>query len=298
MSRRIAIRSDGTVNSPSAPQGALDSAPLVAFPLIGFFDSGVGGLTVLSEVARKLPRHRLLYFADAAYFPYGDRTDAEIIERSHRAAGFLFNSGAQAIVVACNTATTVALTSLRRSFPLPFIGVVPAVKPAASQSRTGKIAVLATEGTLRSRAFDDLVKTFAAHVDVLPLPASGLADRVERGALSATDTLDLLERCLAPAREVRVDMLILGCTHYSFLRHSIEQMMGPTVTVLDCAEAVARQAVRVVDAEEGTPIADGAVLVEYVTSGEPQRLSETLTRLRTAGAVLPPGSVRSDRAIV
>jgi glutamate racemase len=266
--------------------------------LIGFFDSGVGGLAVLSEVARKLPRHRLLYFADTAHFPYGDRTDAEIIERSHRAARFLIDSGARVIVVACNTASTVALASLRRSFALPFIGVVPAVKPAALQSRTGRIAVLATEGTLRSRAFDDLVKAFAAHVNVLPLPASGLADQVERGALMSPDTLDLLERCLAPARQQRVDTLVLGCTHYSFLRGSIERMMGPAVTVLDCAEAVARQAVRVIDPEGATSNADGRGLVEYITSGESQRLSDTLARLQAAGAVLPPGPVRDVRVIL
>lgn len=269
-----------------------------AAPLIGFFDSGVGGLAVLSEVARKLPRHRLLYFADAAYFPYGTRFDAEIIERSHRAASYLINCGAQAIVVACNTASTAALTSLRRSFALPFVGVVPAVKPAASQSRTGRIAVLATVGTLRSRAFYHLVESFAACVEVLPLPASGLADQVECGALAAPDTLALLERCLAPAREQRVDVLVLGCTHYSFLRHTVEQMMGPAVTILDCAEAVARQVVRIVDPWEVTSKIDGACQVEYVTSGEPQRLSETLTRLQAAGALLPPGPVCSNPVIV
>ena len=146
-----------------------EPAPSDAAPLIGFFDSGVGGLAVLTEVARQLPHHRLLYYADAAHFPYGDRTDAEVIERSRRAARFLIGSGARAVVVACNTASTIALPSLRSAFAQPFIGVVPAVKPAAAQSRTGSIAVLATEGTLRSRAFDDLVKSFAAQVDVLPL---------------------------------------------------------------------------------------------------------------------------------
>jgi glutamate racemase len=286
------------VNPPIALQHATVSAPAEVAPLIGFFDSGVGGLAVLSEVARKLRRHRFLYFADAAHFPYGDRTDAEIILRSHRVVRFLIDCGARAIVVACNTASTVALASLRRSFGLPFIGVVPAVKPAALQSRTGRIAVLATEGTLRSRAFDDLVKAFAAHVTVLPLPASGLADLVERGALLATDTVDLLERCLAPAREQMVDTLVLGCTHYSFLRRRIERMMGPAVTVVDCAEAVARQVVRVVDPQGATSNADRSGLVEYVTSGDPRRLSETLARLQAAGAVLLPGPVRDDRVIL
>ncbi|MGD9890277.1 MAG: glutamate racemase [Dehalococcoidia bacterium] len=267
-------------------------------PLIGFFDSGIGGLAVLTEVARRLPRHRLLYFADAAHFPYGDRTDAEIIERSHHAARFLSDAGAEAIVVACNTASTLALTSLRRTFAQPFIGVVPAVKPAARLSRAGRIAILATEGTLRSRAFDDLVESFAANIEVIRLPASGLADQVECGALAAPDTLDLLERCLAPAWEQRADVLVLGCTHYSFLRPSIERLMGPAVTVLDCAEAVARQVVRVTAPWSATPPTDRSCQAEFITSGEPRQLLETLARLQAAGATLPLGPVHHNQAII
>jgi glutamate racemase len=280
-----------------ATQPTLDQELLDAAPLIGFFDSGVGGLAVLAEVARQLPRHRLLYYADAAHFPFGDQTDAKIIERSHIAARFLFDSGARAIVVACNTASTVALAPLRRSYDRPFIGVVPAVKPAAGMTRTGRVAILATEGTLRSRAFDDLVLSFAATIDVLRLPASGLADQVESGALTTPDTLGLLERCLAPAREQDVDVLVLGCTHYGFLRPSIERLMGPAVTVLDCAEAVARQVARVIAPWKSAAQTNGASLVEYVTSGEPRRLAETLARLQAAGLVLPPGPVHGNRVI-
>jgi glutamate racemase len=273
-----------------------DAAPLDTAPLIGFFDSGIGGLAVLKEVARQLPRHRLLYFADAAFFPYGHRTEADIIERSHHAARFLIDAGARAIVVACNTASTASLASLRRSFDLPFIGVVPAVKPAATMSRSGKIAVLATESTLRSCAFDDLVRTFAAQIDVLRLPGSGLADQVERGALTDRATLDLIERCLDPAQDV--DVLVLGCTHYGFVRPSIERLVGPAVTVLDCAEAVARQTVRITAPWRATsPIIDELRQVECVTSGDPRQLEKTLARLQAAGANLPLGRVHHESEI-
>jgi glutamate racemase len=280
-----------------AAKDTLDLASVDVAPVIGFFDSGVGGLAVLKEVARHLPHHRLLYYADAAYFPYGDRADAEIVERSHHTARFLLDGGAQAIVVACNTASTVALVSLRHSFAQPFIGVVPAVKPAAALSRSGRVAILATEGTLRSPAFDDLVQAFAANIDVLKLPASGLADQVERGELTTPDTLELLERCLSPARNHGVDVLVLACTHYGFLRPGIERLMGPDVTILDCAEAVARQVARVIAPMTNASPIQGTGPVRYVTSGDPGRLAETLACLQAAGSMLPPGPVVSDRMI-
>lgn len=264
-------------------------------PLIGFFDSGVGGLAVLAEVARQLPHHRLLYYADAAHFPYGGRTDAEIVERSHHAAQFLIEHDAEAIVVACNTASTAALTSLRRSFEMPFIGVVPAVKPAAALSKAGSVAILATDGTLQSRTFDDLVKAFAVNVEVVRLSGAGLADQVERGALSSRDTLNLLERCLAPARMQAVDVLVLGCTHYSFLRPAIEQVLGPSVKVIDCTPAVANQVVRVVTSTLETSPGDVTHRVRYVTSGDRQRLAATLDRLRASGAELPFGQVDDEQ---
>jgi glutamate racemase len=264
-------------------------------PLIGFFDSGVGGLAVLAEVARQLPHHRLLYYADAAHFPYGGRADAEIVERSHHAARFLIERGAEAIVVACNTASTAALASLRRSSEAPFIGVVPAVKPAAALSKAGSVAILATDGTLQSRAFDDLVKAFAVNVEVIRLSGAGLADQVERGALSSRDTLNLLERCLAPARMQAVDVLVLGCTHYSFLRPAIEQVLGPSVTIIDCTPAVAAQVARVVGSAPETSPGDVTHRVRYVTSGDRQRLAATIDRLRASGAELPFGPVCDEQ---
>jgi glutamate racemase len=262
---------------------------------VGFFDSGVGGLAILMEVAGMLPHHNLLYYADAAHFPYGGRGGEEIIARSLHAAQFLTRHGAGAIVVACNTASTAALPALRQALDQPCVGVVPAVKPAAAASQARRVAVLATEGTLRSDAFRHVVRQFAKDVRVLPLAAPGLADCVERGELTQPGTLQLLERCLAPARGRGIDVLALGCTHYSFLRPAIERAMGPSVTVIDCAPAVARQVAHVVASGNLLPLKDRSCQVRYVTSGDPARLSAILDRLRSAGADLPPGPVACEQ---
>lgn len=259
---------------------------------IGLFDSGVGGLGVLLAVRDLLPHEPLLYLADSANFPYGPRATEDVIRLSVAAAGRLIDLGARLIVVACNTASTAALPELRRRFAVPFVGMVPAVKPAAALSRAGRVAVLATEGTVEAGAVAALVEQFAQGVTVRFLPAPGLAARVEAGDLDGPVTRVLLSRYLEPAIAAGADVVVLGCTHYVFLRPAVEAIVGPAVTVLDTGRAVARQVVRVLHG--GPPPVDehasrGAV--HYYTSGDPLALAATIDRLRAAAVPLPPGSV-------
>lgn len=248
-----------------------------------------------------LPRHPLLYYADEAHFPYGPRPAADVCALARAAAGRLIERGARLIVVACNTASTAALPALRSTFDLPFVGMVPAVKPASAATRSGRVALLATEGALQTDALADLVRRFATDIEVLYLPAPGLADRVELGDLDGPATLALLERYLAPARVAGADVVVLGCTHYVFLRRSVERIMGAGVTVIDTGAAVARQVARVL-AERGlvgeTPPADAAPPgpIHYLTSGDPERFAALLERLRAAGVPVPAGRVSSDEA--
>jgi glutamate racemase len=261
---------------------------------VGIFDSGIGGIDILVAVRRRLPGRRLLYFADAAFFPYGDRSADEIVVRATDLTRTLLRHGAGVVVVACNTATAAAIATLRARFDVPFVGVVPAVKPAGACSRSRRIAVLATSNTTRAPVLHDLLTRFGGDADIVCLPAPGLADCVERGDLSSPATLRLLDRYLAPAREREVDVLVLGCTHYSFLRGAIERIMGPSVRVIDAGDAVARQVERVVLAAGLVAPATGDARVQYLTSGSPAALAAALARLRRAGVPVPHGPVRRD----
>ncbi|MGH2584015.1 MAG: glutamate racemase, partial [Dehalococcoidia bacterium] len=211
-----------------------------------------------------------------------------------RATRRLLDHGAGMIVVACNTASTLALPALRERFAVPFVGIVPAVKPAGEKTRARRIAVLATEGTTQAAELRALISRFGNGADVLCLPAPGLADRVEQGDLTGPETLSLLDRYLAPARGQGVDVLVLGCTHYAFLAPAIERMMGAGVAVLEPSDAVARQAARVAArAIEPRPSAKRG-RIQYLTSGDPARLRETLDRLRSAGVAVPTGPIAQD----
>lgn len=262
---------------------------------IGFLDSGVGGLSVLLAVRDRLPDHPLLYYADTAAFPYGPRPPVEIQARVHHVCNRLVERGAGAIVLACNTATTAAVASARRCVSVPIVGMEPAIKPACAATRTGRIAVLATEGTVRGEAVQDLVGRFGAGVEVLTLAAPGLADRVEDGDLDGDETRDLLDGYLAPVRRAGADVLVLGCTHYVFLRPLIAAILGPDVTIVDTGEAVARQVARVLsDLREPPRVRPRSGHIQYVASGPPAGLAQTLDRLRAAGIDLPAGPVLAD----
>jgi glutamate racemase len=208
---------------------------------IGVFDSGVGGLSVLREIRRELPFENLLYVADSGYAPYGDRPAAFVQQRARSIVEFLVAEGASSIVVACNTATAVAVDSLRSTFTLPIVAIEPAVKPAAATTRSGVVGVLATTNTLTSAKFARLVEQYAGGAAVLTQASPGLVEQVESGELDGTRTRALVERYVDPLLEEGVDTLVLGCTHFPFLTPVIQDVAGPNVAVIDPAVAVARE---------------------------------------------------------
>ncbi|MCK9619600.1 MAG: glutamate racemase [Methylobacter sp.] len=208
---------------------------------IGVFDSGVGGLSVLREIRSALPSEDLLYVADSAHAPYGDKSQQFIEERSIAITEFLISRNAKAIVVACNTATGAAITTLRSRFSMPIIAMEPAVKPAVANTRSGVIGVLATSRTLASDNFVKLFARYGEDAEILGQSCPGLVEQVETGDLSGDKTRLLLERYVLPLLERGADTLVLGCTHYPFLAPLIQQIAGPGVAVIDSAAAVARQ---------------------------------------------------------
>jgi glutamate racemase len=208
---------------------------------IGVFDSGVGGLSVLREIRRELPAENLIYVADSAHAPYGDKPQEFIEARSLAITRFLLDRGAKAIVVACNTATGAAVASLRNHFTLPIVAMEPAIKPAAAQTQTGVVGVLATRRTLASHNFVKLFERYGSDVEILPQACPGLVEQVEAGDLAGVKTHNLLERYLSPLLAKGADTLVLGCTHYPFLRPLIQEIAGPNVAVIDSSGAVARQ---------------------------------------------------------
>ncbi len=208
---------------------------------IGVFDSGVGGLSVLREIRRELPGEDLLYVADSGHAPYGDKPVQLIEERSVAIVEFLLRQHAKVIVVACNTATGVAINMLRARFSVPIVAMEPAIKPAATHTRSGVIGVLATSRTIASDNFAKLHERFGADVKILMQACPGLAEQVEAGNLSGDETRALLERYVLPLLEQQADTIVLGCTHYPFLAPLIREIAGATVTVIDPSAAIARE---------------------------------------------------------
>lgn len=215
-----------------------------AHAAIGVFDSGLGGLSVLRAIREVLPAEDLLYLADSGYAPYGDRDEAFIVARSMAMCDFLVRQGAKAIVVACNTATVVAARQLRAQFGVPIVAMEPAIKPAVELTRSKVVGVLATSRTVASPAVAMLVERHGQGVDIRLQPCPGLVTQVEKGDLDGPHTRELLAQYLAPLLAAGADTLVLGCTHYPFLLPLIQEMVGPSVTIVESAAAVAREVVR------------------------------------------------------
>lgn len=230
--------------------------PTTTAATIGVFDSGVGGLSVLAALHQVLPAHPLHYVADSGHAPYGDRDGDHVLDRSLRVTEHLVRHGARLVVVACNTATALAIQALRAQYPdLPLVGVEPGVKPAVALSRVGRIGVLATPATLSSPRFDDLVARHAGACEVVRVPCAGLAAAIERGEAGRDEIEHLLDRYCAPLIDAGVDQVVLGCTHYPFVADGIARRLGPAVALLDTAQAVARQALKLQQAHALDPLA-------------------------------------------
>ncbi len=218
---------------------------------IGIFDSGVGGLSVLRAIRRELPAETLLYLGDQAHVPYGSRPRDQIREFAFGITRFLLDRGAKLIVVACNTASAVALHDLRLAFPeVPFVGMEPAVKPAAETTHTGKVGVLATPTTFAGELYASVVERFAKDVQIFQSTCPGLVEQIELGDLTGPQTRQILEEALQPMLAEGIDTVVMGCTHYPFVIPLIETITGPEVRTIDPAPAIARQTRRLL-AERG-----------------------------------------------
>lgn len=208
---------------------------------IGVFDSGVGGLSVLREIRRELPAEDLIYVADSGYAPYGDRPEEYVRGRAIAVMEFLRAQNVKAVVVACNTATGIAVDALRARYTEPIVAIEPAVKPAAAQTRSRVVGVLATTQTLAGQKFAKLVSTHAGDVEVLTQACPGLVEQVERGELSSSSTRSLVEHYLRPLLDKGADTIVLGCTHYPFVSDVIRDVAGSAVSIIDSAGPVARE---------------------------------------------------------
>jgi glutamate racemase len=208
---------------------------------IGIFDSGVGGISVLKHIRALLPHEHLMYVADSKYAPYGNKTAEEITARCMILADFLMSQNVKALVVACNTATAAAIDELRETFDIPIIGMEPAVKPAAEASKNGIIGVLATVGTLKSAQFAALLESYGRNVKVVTQACVGLVECIERGELDTPETKALIRQYTSPLLAEGADTIVLGCTHYPFVKHVIQEIVGDKITLIDTGAAVAKQ---------------------------------------------------------
>ena len=217
--------------------------------LVGVFDSGIGGLSVLQALRAELPLSRFIYIADSGHAPYGERSDAHVMARSRVITAALVNRQVQALVIACNTATAVAIEQLRADYPdLPIVGVEPALKPALGLSQTRRIGVMATRSTLASAKFKALLTSLSSQAEFVVQPCVGLADAIERSA-GSSDTLEIKRLCAQYTRELgsfggssgQIDTLVLGCTHYPFATEQLRELLGARVQLVSNGQAVARQ---------------------------------------------------------
>ncbi len=244
---------------------------------IGIFDSGSGGLSVLKEIRKVLPSGHFIYYADNAHCPYGEKSQDYIRDRARAVTRLLLDKGAELIVVACNTATGAAIAALREEFDVPFVGMEPAVKPAALGTRSGVIGVLATAGTLKASKYLNTKGLYQDDVRIEEHVGEGFVQLVERGELDGPEAERTVRASLQPLLDAGADIIVLGCTHYPFLRPVIERIAGPNVRIIDPAPAVARQVLRVLesrsaDADPASPGNPPEGTLELLSSGDPATL--------------------------
>lgn len=247
---------------------------------IGVYDSGVGGLSVLRELRRQLPHEDIVFVADQGNVPYGARPLAEVRRFADGVTRFLIDHQTKLIVVACNTASAAALKVLRATFPaMPFVGMEPAVKPAAEQTKTKTVGVLATPATFQGELFASVVERFAAGVTVIPQTMPGLVERIEAGDLDGAEARRIIEAAVQPLVARGVDTIVLACTHFPFVIPLIIEAAGPGVRVIDPAPAIARQTVRLLTENGLLAPAGRSGRLRLFTSGNPARLADSALRM-------------------
>lgn len=247
---------------------------------IGIFDSGVGGLSVLRAIRAQMPEESVIYFGDQGHIPYGPRPMEQIRNFSEAITKFLLDHDTKIIVVACNTASAAALKHLRETFPdVSFVGMEPAVKPAAEHTQTGKVGVLATPATFQGALYASVVERFANGVELFQNTCVGLVQQIEQGNLNGEEPRRILDHALLPMLEQNIDTVVLGCTHYPFVIPLIQQIVGEHVRVIDPAPAVAKQIQRVLEAKLLKNESDARGTVKFYTSGDPEELRSLLPLL-------------------
>jgi len=247
---------------------------------VGIFDSGVGGISVLRAIREQMPEESVIYFGDQGHIPYGSRPMQQIRDFSEAITKFLLEKGTKIIVVACNTASAAALKYLRAKFPdVQFVGMEPAVKPAAEHTRTGKVGVLATPATFQGALYASVVERFTNGVELFQNTCPGLVQQIERGNLDGKETRRILEAALIPMLEKNIDTVVLGCTHYPFVIPLIQQIVGETVRVIDPAPAVAKQTGRLLEVRRMRNQSESKSDVKFYTSGKLEELKSLLPKL-------------------
>ncbi|MFY8068509.1 MAG: glutamate racemase [Flavobacterium sp.] len=247
---------------------------------IGLFDSGIGGTSIWKEVHALLPNENTIYLADSKNAPYGLKTKDEIIHLSYKNTELLLEQNCKIIVVACNTATTNAIKELRATYDVPFIGIEPAIKPAAIQSKTQTIGILATKGTLSSALFHENV---AKHPDVTIIEqiGHGLVQLIENGDLDSKEMNDLLESYLLPMVEKNIDYLVLGCSHYPYLIPQIKKIIPTTIKIIDSGEAVAKQTKKILEERQLLNDSNNNASQIFYTNSNPEVLKKIVKPLES-----------------
>ncbi len=245
---------------------------------IGVFDSGVGGTSIWKEIINVLPNEDTIYLSDSKNAPYGNKSKNEIIQLSIKNTEFLLQQNCKIIVVACNTATTNAITHLRDKYNVPFIGIEPAIKPASLQTKTNKIGILATKGTLHSELFEKTSKKLNSQIEIIDTIGTGLVELIEDGKIDTDEMRALLNKYLIPMVQANIDHLVLGCSHYPYLIHQIKNIIGEGVTLIDSGFAVAKQTKNILSKQELLAKENRDAKHLFYTNGKQQVLNNILSK--------------------
>lgn len=265
---------------------------------VGIFDSGVGGISVLRAIREQMPEESIIYFGDQGHVPYGSRSMEQIQSFSEAITRFLLEHGAKIIVVACNTASAAALKDLREKFAdVQFVGMEPAVKPAAERTQTGKVGILATPATFQGALYASVVERFANGVELFQDTCPGLVQQIEQGNLNGAETRRILENALMPMLEKNIDTVVLGCTHYPFVIPLIQQIVGENIRVIDPAPAVAKQTGRLLEAQGMENKSESKGQVKFYTSGNPDAFKSLLPTLLGESAQVQKAEWLSDTSL-
>ncbi len=242
---------------------------------IGIFDSGIGGITILNSIKKKLPNENIIYLSDNFNSPYGNKSKDKIQKLSFTNTRFLIHNGCKLIVVACNTATTNSIEELRSNFKIPFIGIEPAIKPAAIQTKSGMVGVLATKGTLSSKLFSNTMSNYSKNINIIEQNAEGLVELIENGFIEGDKVEKKLKKYLFPMVDKGIDHLVLGCTHYPLLIKTIMSLIPKNIKIIDSGKAVAEQTKKII---EKNHIKSNLIKVKYsfYCNGSPKSLNMIL----------------------